>query len=149
MLFGCSTWSMNKEMERSIDGFNRRMVRHACEIFWPKRTSTKEVNVFIEPVTCEAKKRRWQMLGHVMPMNDHVPANIATIDAIKTKKEKRGRPNTSLLTTIKDDLKRHSLSIEEAIELAKDWKSWKLEESRASANEKLKLLNQHLFFSAL
>ena len=132
----CSTWSMNKEMETSIDSFNTRMVRHTCGSFWPKHMST-EVNVLIEPATCEVDKRLWQMLLHILRMDDHVPAKKATIDAIKTKKEKRGRPNTSLLTTIKDYLKRHSLSIEEAIELAKDRKTWKLEGSRALANEKL------------
>ena len=58
MLFDCSTWSMNKEMERSIDSFNKRMVRHACGIFWPKHMSRKKVNVLLEPATCEVKKRR-------------------------------------------------------------------------------------------
>ena len=47
MLFGCSTWSMNKEMERSKDSFNRRMVRHACGIFSPERMSTEKVNALI------------------------------------------------------------------------------------------------------
>ena len=55
MLFGCGTWSMNKEMERSIDSFNRRMVRHASGIFWLKRMSTEEVNVLIKPTTREIK----------------------------------------------------------------------------------------------
>ena len=41
MLFGSSTCSMNKEMERSIDSFNRKIVRHVYEILWPKRMSTK------------------------------------------------------------------------------------------------------------
>ena len=83
MLFGCSTWSMNKEMERSLDSFNRRMMKHACGIFWPERMST-EVNDLIEPATCEVKKRRWQMLCHFLRMDDHVPAKEATIDSIKT-----------------------------------------------------------------
>ena len=71
----------------------------------------------------EMKKRRWKMLGHILGMDDHVSAKKATIDAIETKKEKRGRPNTSLLITIKDDLRSHSLSIKEGIELTKDRKS--------------------------
>ena len=74
------------------------------------------------------------MLSHILRINDHAPAKKATIDVIVTKKEKQ---NTSPLTTIKNDLKRHSLSIEEAIQLAKNRKSWKLKESRASTNEKL------------
>ena len=59
------------------------MVRHACGIFLPKHMS----NVLTEPVTCEVKKRRWQMLGHIWRMNDLVSGKKGTIDAIKTKKE--------------------------------------------------------------
>ena len=89
--------------------------------------STVEANVLIEPATCEVEKRRWQMLDHILRMNDHVPQKKTTIDSIKIKKQKGGRPNTSLLTTIKDDLKHHLLSIEKAIKLANDKKPWKLE----------------------
>ena len=103
--------------------------------------STEKLNALIEPETCEVKKRRWQLLGHILRMDNHVPTKKATIDALKTKKEKREKPNTGLLTTIKNDLKRHSLSIDMAIELANDRKSWKLKGSRASAKEKL--LDQH------
>ena len=74
-------------MERSIDSFNRRMVRHACGIFWPKRMSTEKVNVLIEPPTCEVKKRLWQMLGHILRMDDHVPTKKQPLIPLKPKKK--------------------------------------------------------------
>ena len=51
--------------------------------------------------------------------------------------EKRGRPSTSLLTTIKHDLKAHKLNIDQAVELVQDRDLWKLEGSRTPANEDL------------
>ena len=44
MLFGCSTWAMDKGMVRSVDSFNRKMVRHVCGVFWPNRIKTETVN---------------------------------------------------------------------------------------------------------
>ena len=52
-------------------------------------------------------------------MDDSVPAKQTTIDSINTKKEKRGKPNTNLFTTIKGALKHPFLSLEEVIELAR------------------------------
>ena len=78
---------MNKEIERSIESFNKRMVRHACGIFWPKRMSTEEVNVLIEPATCEVKKRRWQMLGHILRMGDYFLAKKQLLMSLKPKRK--------------------------------------------------------------
>ena len=104
MLFGCDTWEMDKGMEQSIDFFNRRMIRQACGIFWPNRMSTEKVNILAEPASQILAKRRWQMLGHFLWMNDQVSAKRATMEGLASKNTKRGRPSISLLTTIRKDL---------------------------------------------
>ena len=137
MLFGCSTWAMDKGMVRSVDSFNRKMVRYVCGVFWPNRMKTETVNALIKPVSQIVTRRRWQMLGHILRMDDLVPAKQFTINCLKKKNAKRGRPSTSLLTTSKHDLKAHKLNIDQAVELAQDRDLWKLEGSRTSANEDL------------
>ena len=99
ILFGCSTWAMNKGMVRSVDSFNRKMVRYVCGVFWPNRMKTETVNALIKPASQIVTRRRWQMLGHILRMNDLVPAKQSTITCLKKKNAKRGRPSTSLLTT--------------------------------------------------
>ena len=75
------------------------------------------------------------MLGYILRMDDLVPAKQSTINCLKKKNAKRERPNTSLLTTIKRDLKAHKLNIAQAVELAQDRDLWKLEGSRTPAND--------------
>ena len=129
-------WAMDKGMVRSVDSFNRKMVRHVCGVFWPNRIKTKTVNALIEPASQVVTRRRWQMLCHIHLMNDLVPAKQTTIKCFK-KNAKRGRPSTSLLTTIKHDLKALKLKIDQAVELAQDRDLWKLGGSRTPANEDL------------
>ena len=81
---------------------------------------TKTVNALIEPASQIVTRRRWQMLGHILRMDDLVPAKQSTINCLKKKNAKRGRLSTSLLTTIKHDLKAHKLNIDQAVELAQD-----------------------------
>ena len=130
MLFGCSTWAMDKGMVRSVDSLNRKMMRS-------NRMKTETVNALIEPASQIVKRRRWQMLGHILRMDDLVPAKQSTINCLKKKNAKRGRPSTSLLTTIKHNLKAHKLNIDQAVELAQEKDLWKLERSRTPANENL------------
>ena len=125
---------MDKGMVKSVDSFNRKLVRYVCGVFWPNRMKTETVNALFEPASQIVTRRPWQMLGHILRMDDLVPAKQSTINCLK-KNAKRGRPSTSLLTTIKHDLKAHKLNIDQAVELEQDMDLWKLEESRTSANE--------------
>ena len=70
-------------------------------------------------------------------MNDLVLDKQTTISAMKQKNAKRGRPRTSLLKTIKHDLKAHKLKIEQAVELPQNKDIWKLEGSHTPVNEEL------------
>ena len=88
MLFGCSTWAMDKGMVRSVDSFNRKMVQYVCGVFWPNRMKTETVNALIEPASQIVTRRRWQMLGHILRMDDLVPAKRSTINCLKKKKRK-------------------------------------------------------------
>ena len=145
MLFGCSMWAMDKGMVRSVDSFNRKMVRYVCGVFWPNRMKTETMNDLIEPASQIVTRQPWQMLGHILRMDDLVPVKQSTINCFK-KKTQCGRFSTSLLTTIKHDLKAHKLNLDQAVELVQDRDLWKLEGSRTPANKDLlKYLNTQFY----
>ena len=133
MLFGCSTWAMDKRMVRSLDSFNQNMVRYVSGVFWLNRMKTETVNALIEPVSQIVTRRRWQMLGHILRMDDLVPAKQFTINCLK----KKTQSVEDLLTTIKHDLKAHKLNIDQAVELEQDRDLWKLKGSRTPVNENM------------
>ena len=47
MLFGCSTWAMDKGMVRLVHSFNQKMMPYVCGVFWPNRMKTETVNALI------------------------------------------------------------------------------------------------------
>ena len=73
-------------------------------------STNNKITILIEPASQIVVRRRWQILGHILPMDDLVPAKQSTINCFKKKNAKRGRPSTSLFTTIKHDLKAHKLN---------------------------------------
>ena len=46
---------------------------------------TETVNSLFEPVSQVVTRRRWQMLGHILSMDDLVPAKQSTINCLKKK----------------------------------------------------------------
>jgi len=50
-------------------------------VFWPKIMENEIVDNYDEPASNIIQRRRWQMLGHVLRMEDNVPAETLTIKA--------------------------------------------------------------------
>ena len=120
MLFSCSPWAMDKGMARSANSLNQRMVRHACKFFRPNCMKTETVNTLVKPASQVVTRRRWQILDHILRMDELVPAKQTTIKSIKKKDAKRGRPSTSFLTMSKHHLKTHKLNIDQGVEMAQN-----------------------------
>ena len=93
------------------------------------------MNALIEPASQVVTRRRWQMLGHILCIDDLLLAKQTTINCLKKKNAKRERPSTSLLTTIKHNLKAHKLNIDQAVEMTQDRDLWKPEGSRTPVKE--------------
>jgi len=88
-----------------------------------------KVDNYDEPASNIIQRKRWQMLGHVLRMEDNVLAKTLTIKAISDQqhmRKKRGRPPTTLTNTLVADLKRHNIKdITEAINIENDRKQWR------------------------
>ena len=50
-----------------------------------------EVIQFVEPASQVVNKTRWQLLEHILRMNDQVPAKATTIEGINKRNEKTGK----------------------------------------------------------
>ena len=101
-------------------------MRRVLGVSWPKIMKNEKVDKYDEPATNIIQRRRWQMLGHILRMNDAVSAKQYTIRSLKNQNQnrKRGRPVTSLTSTITSDLNKIN-SIEQAITIACDRQKWR------------------------
>ena len=101
----------------------------------PKRALYKKTGEV--PISHTILEARWRLFGHILRQDVNTPANKSMIKFFKQEKSKRkGRPKTSIVSTLRQDLKKLShttwsskLSSLEDLEhlrhIATDRKNWR------------------------
>ena len=91
---------------KGINAFQRRQVRYALSIYWPKKISNENLykRSGVEPWSITILRRRLVWLGHLLRLPTETPARLALIEAVKKVKKPRGKPKTTWLSTVKKDL---------------------------------------------
>ena len=96
---------------------------------WYHLVSNCEVRRLSEqpPLTTIIQKRRLTLFGHLVRMDESADARRILI-AVSQSEWRRpvGWPYTSWMATLKNDLARHNLTLEDAIELALNKPLWRL-----------------------
>ena len=116
-----------------IDSFQRRLL---IGKEWPDVLSDEMLKKFIgnyEPWSKNIRRRRLNLLGHIMRLPEDTPIKIAIRENFKVIKNKTGRPKQTWLRTIRDDLMKINItldlnkkdSIKLLTDLIKDRKNWK------------------------
>ncbi|GFR66819.1 hypothetical protein ElyMa_000236700 [Elysia marginata] len=61
------------------------------------------------PISLTILEARWRLFGHILRQAINTPPNVAMTKYFKTEASKqRGRPKTSIVTTLRRDLKNHN-----------------------------------------
>ena len=110
LLYNCSTWGLSKTDAESIDAFHRNQLRRVLNIRWPHRISNANLykRTKTHPISINILIARWKLLGHILRLNANTPAIKAMqyfFTEIEGAKKFRGRPRTTIVTTINNDLK--------------------------------------------
>ena len=101
-LYNTEIWGINKVLADKINSFHRRIICYAINIKWPKRISNEKLR---EKTNYETiKRRRLNLLGHIMRLDILTPVRIALKEALTPVQNKRGRPKNTWLKTVINDL---------------------------------------------
>ena len=99
----------------------------AINIKWPKKISSEKLYETTKhqkwSETIKTRRARW--FGHVIRLDSETPARQAIEEARRIVKKLRGGQMTTWLTVMERDLKDLGLTIDTAIEKAKDRKEWR------------------------
>jgi len=129
MLYGSECWALSKADVRKIDALDQWCLRRILHIRWYHRISNWEVWRLTEQplLTSIIQKRRLMLFGHLIRMDESVDAR-RILTAIPQSDWRRpvGRPHSSWMATLKNDLSLHNLTYEDAIEMALDKPLWRL-----------------------
>ena len=105
-LYNSELWCYNKTLGSEIDAFHRRQLRYALGIYYPKKISSEYLYEITQaqPWSEVIKRRRLNWLGHLMRLPADTPARQALEEHLRQTKSKAGRPKTTWLKTIQNDL---------------------------------------------
>ena len=115
-LYNSHLWSMNASREGAIDAFQRRLLRHAINIRYPRRISNEALmNMTKETRWSQAiAYRRLVWFGHMMRLPAGTPVRRALREAEVQVKLPRGRPKTTWLSSMKAQLLEAGMQWEDA-----------------------------------
>ncbi|GFR83974.1 endonuclease-reverse transcriptase [Elysia marginata] len=111
LLYNCGTWSLTKQEKHKLNTFHRRQL---IAIFNIKYTTVIKNNTLYQkkgetPISLTSLEARWRLFGHILRQAINTPPNVAITKYFKTEGSKqRSRPKTSIVTTLRRDLKSHN-----------------------------------------
>jgi hypothetical protein len=122
-LYGCETWLVTNEIQRKIQTFVKRCLRHILRTWWPIIISNKDLWKITgqEDIHLEIRRRKFRWIGHTLRKEDgEIPKAALLWDPQGNRK--RGRPKNSWRrSTIKEE----GRSWYELQFLAADRQKWK------------------------
>ena len=129
-LYNCELWGTTKALDHKIDAFQRRLLRNVLKIRWTNNNWISNEELYCQTNQTEwssiVAHRRLRFFGHVSRLHDDAPAKLALREALKYTKKPRGRPVTTLLGTLKSQLKGRNINnFDDAMNLAQDRFKWR------------------------
>ncbi len=105
-LYNSELWSLNATLIKKIDCFHRNLLRKILKVKWPFNISNKEVYRRTKEIkwSHKIKKRRFCWTGHLLRLHPQAPAKQALAEALIPAKRPPGRPKTTWISSINEDL---------------------------------------------
>ena len=122
LLYNSETWTINKSMQRKIDGCYTRMLRMALNISWKTKTSNVDLYQKLPPVSQTIRERRLRLSGHLVRHNEELAHNLVLWEPTGGRRN-RGRQPVSYTDVLKQDTGLESIDeLKTAMLDRNDWK---------------------------
>ena len=127
-IYGCDTWRRTVKIEKKLNVFHRKCLRRILRITWMDHITNTELLRRAKQKDLQeiVNERRLKLAGHVMRLPDRRPAKRALKWIPPNLTRGRGRPKKTWRSTLKEDLERANVTLEEAMESAGDRRQWRL-----------------------
>ena len=121
LLYGCTTWTLNKQLEKKLEGNYTRMLRAILNKSWRQHPTRHQLYGHLPPITKTIQARRIRHAGHCWRSKDVLISNVLLwIPAYGG--EKAGRPARTYIQQLCEDT---GCSPEDQPEAMKDREKWR------------------------
>ena len=121
LLYGCTTWTLAKRLEKKLDGNYTRMLRAILNRSWQQHPTRRQLYGHLPPITKTIQARRTRNVGHCWRSKDEI-VNDVLLWTPAYGQSKAGRPARTFIQQLCDDT---GCSPEDLPEAMNDRETWR------------------------
>ena len=121
LLYGCSTWTLTKRLEKKLDGNYTRMLRAILNKSWQQHSTRHQIYGHLPPITKTIQARRTRHAGHCWRSKDELVSDVLLWTPAYGQ-SKAGRPARTYIQQLYDDTGCNS---EDQPEVMNDREAWR------------------------
>ena len=76
LLYGCTTWTLTKHMEKKLDGNYTRMLQAILNMSWKQQPTKQQLYGHLPPITKTIKVRQTRHAGHCWRSSDELISDV-------------------------------------------------------------------------
>ena len=76
LLYGCTTWTLTKRLEKKLDGNYTRMLRAILNRSWQQHPTRRQLHGYLPPITKTIQSRRTRYAGHCWRSKDEIVSDV-------------------------------------------------------------------------
>ena len=121
LLYGCTTWTLTKRLEKKMDGNYTRMLRAILNKSWRQHPTRHKLYGHLPPVTKTIQVRRTRHAGHCWRSRDELISDVLLWTPTYGR-AKAGRPARTYIPQLREDM---GCSPEDLPEAMNDREKWR------------------------
>lgn len=121
LMYGAETWTLNKKLERELDGCYTRMLRVVNNVTWKDHMSNKVLYGNLPQVTATLRERRIRFIGHIWRSKNELASKLLLWDP-KQGKRSRGRPAITYIDQLESDTGLYRNELPQVMQDREQWK---------------------------
>ena len=102
LLYGCSTWTLTKRLEKKLDGNYTRMLRAILNKSWWQHPTKHQLYGHFPPITKTIQGRRTRHAGHCWRCSDELISDVL-LWTLTYGRAKEGRPARTYIQQLCED----------------------------------------------
>ena len=121
LLYGCTTWTLTKRLEKKLDGNYTRMLRAILNKSWRQHPSRRQLYGHLPPVTKTIQVRRARHAGHCWRSKDELVSDVLLWTPTHGQ-AKAGRPARTYIQQLCEDTGCNPEDLPEAMNDREKWR---------------------------
>ena len=133
LLYGCTTWTLTKRLEKKLDANYTRMLRAILNRSWQQHSTRHQLYGHLPPITKTIQARRTRHTGHCWRSKDWLVSDVLLWTPAYGQ-SKAGRPARTFIQQLCEDMGYNSEDLPEAMDDRETWRErvWDIRASRTT-----------------